>query len=100
MATVLTPSTELDEKQEFVSIADFRQHLSEMLNQAYYLKQTYIITQHKKPVVAMIPLFDEAMVDRLDLFLANEAVRVSLEKEKAGQKSLTQEEMEVELGMK
>ena len=54
-----------------ISIAQVREHLADILNQAIFDKERIVLTRHKKPVGAIVPMEDfellEALEDRLDL---------------------------------
>ena len=77
-----------------LSMATVRKDLAELIGKVQYRKERMIITRHDKPVAALVPVDDAALLekleDRLDLVEALEAIDdydenggVSLERLKA-----------------
>ena len=77
-----------------LSMAAVRKDLAELIGKVQYRKERMIITRHDKPVAALVPVDDAALLekleDRLDLVEALEAIEdydanggVSLERLKA-----------------
>ena len=77
-----------------LSMATVRKDLAELISKVQYRKERMIITRHDKPVAALVPVDDAALLeeleDRLDLVEALEAIEdydvnggVSLERLKA-----------------
>lgn len=77
-----------------LSMATVRKDLAELIGKVQYRKERMIITRHDKPVAALVPVDDAALLEeleeRLDLVEALEAIEdydvnggISLERLKA-----------------
>ena len=53
-----------------VTTAEARKRMSELLNRAAYGKERFILTRHGKELVAIVPLEDVTLLDRLKTLLA------------------------------
>ncbi len=52
-----------------ITTADARKRMSELLNRAAYGKERFILTRHGKELVAIVPLEDVTLLDRLKTLL-------------------------------
>jgi len=52
-----------------VTTAEARKNLSELLNRAAYGGERFVVTRHGKELVAIVPLEDLTLLDRLKTFL-------------------------------
>ena len=61
-----------------VTVSEFRNKISDVINQVGVKGERVILRRNKKDVVAMVPVEDlkilEALEDKLDVFLAKEAL--------------------------
>lgn len=61
-----------------VTIASVRKNLAALVDEVQYRKERVLITRHDKPVAALVPVDDAALLDeledRLDLADAQEAI--------------------------
>jgi len=48
-----------------ITTAEARKHMSELLNRAAYGKERFVVTRHGKELVAIVPLEDVTLLDRL-----------------------------------
>lgn len=48
-----------------ITTAEVRKHMSELLNRAAYGKERFVVTRHGKELVAIVPLEDVTLLDRL-----------------------------------
>lgn len=62
-----------------LSMATVRKDLAKLIGKVQYRKERMIITRHDKPVAALVPVDDAALLeeleDRLDLVEALEAIK-------------------------
>ena len=52
-----------------ITTAEARKRLSELLNRAAYGKERFVLTRHGKELVAIVPLEDVTLLDRLKTLL-------------------------------
>lgn len=52
-----------------VTTAEARKHMAELLNRAAYGKERFVVTRHGKELVAIVPLEDITLLDRLRALL-------------------------------
>lgn len=70
-----------------ITTAQARKHMSELLNRAAYGKERFVVTRHGKELVAIVPLEDVTLLDRLRALLSRKDFEAALaEVEDAGTK--------------
>jgi prevent-host-death family protein len=70
-----------------ITTAQARKHMSELLNRAAYGKERFVVTRHGKELVAIVPLEDVTLLDRLRALLSKKDFEAALaEVEDAGTK--------------
>lgn len=52
-----------------ITTAEARKHMAELLNRAAYGKERFVVTRHGKELVAIVPLEDITLLDRLRALL-------------------------------
>jgi prevent-host-death family protein len=52
-----------------VTTAEARKSMAELLNRAAYAKERFVVTRHGKGLVAIVPLEEVALLDRLRALL-------------------------------
>ena len=73
---------------EHITAAEARKHMAELLNRAAYGKERFVVTRHGKELVAIVPLEDVTLLDRLRALLSKKDFEAALaEMEEAGTKS-------------
>lgn len=71
-----------------ITTAEARKHMAELLNRAAYGKERFVVTRHGKELVAIVPLEDITLLDRLrGLLLKKDFEAAITEIEKSGTKS-------------
>jgi prevent-host-death family protein len=71
-----------------VTTAEARKHMSELLNRAAYGKERFVVTRHGKELVAIVPLEEVTLLDRLRVLLSKKDFETALaEMEDAGTQS-------------
>ena len=53
-----------------VTTAEVRKHMAELLNRAAYGKERFVVTRHGKELVAIVPLEEVTLLDRLRSLLS------------------------------
>lgn len=53
-----------------VTTAEARKHMAELLNRAAYGKERFVVTRHGNPLVAIVPLDEVTLLDRLRSLLS------------------------------
>ena len=53
-----------------ITTAEARKHLAELLNRAAYAKERFVVTRHGQELVAIVPLEEVTLLDRLRALLA------------------------------
>ena len=71
-----------------ITTAEARKHLAELLNRAAYGKERFVVTRHGKELVAIVPLEEVTLLDRLRTLLSKKDFEAALqEMEAAGTRS-------------
>jgi prevent-host-death family protein len=71
-----------------ITTAQARKHMAELLNRAAYGGERFVVTRHGKGMVAIVPLEDVTLLDRLRALLAKKDFEAALaEMEDAGTRS-------------
>ena len=53
-----------------ITTAEARKHMAELLNRAAYGKERFVVTRHGKELVAIVPLEEMTLLDRLRSLLS------------------------------
>jgi len=53
-----------------ITTAEARKHMAELLNRAAYGKERFVITRHGKGLVAIVPLEEVTLLDKLRALLS------------------------------
>lgn len=61
-----------------VTTAEARKNMAELLNRAAYGGERFVVTRHGKELVAIVPLEDATLLDRLRGFLAERDYEAAL----------------------
>ena len=61
-----------------VTTAEARKHMSELLNRAAYGKERFVVTRHGKELVAIVPLEEVTLLDRLRSLLSKRDFEAAL----------------------
>ena len=68
-----------------ITAAEARKHMSELLNRAAYGKERFVVTRHGKELVAIVPLEEVTLLDRLRALLSKKDFEAAIaEMEEAG----------------
>lgn len=71
-----------------ITTAEARKNMSELLNRAAYGKERFVVTRHGNPLVAIVPLEELTLLDRLRSLLAKKEFAAALrEMEQSGTRS-------------
>jgi prevent-host-death family protein len=71
-----------------ITTAEARKHMAELLNRAAYGKERFVVTRHGKELVAIVPLEDITLLDRLRALLLKKDFEAAItEIEESGTKS-------------
>lgn len=71
-----------------ITTAEARKQMAELLNRAAYGKERFVVTRHGKELVAIVPLEDVTLLDRLRALLSKKDFEAAIaEMENAGTKS-------------
>lgn len=62
-----------------VTTAEARKHMSELLNRAAYGGESFVVTRHGNPLVAIVPVGDATLLERLRGLLARKDYEAALE---------------------
>jgi prevent-host-death family protein len=62
-----------------ITTAEARKHLSELLNRAAYGKERFVVTRHGKQLVAIVPLEEVTLLDRLRALLSKKDFEAAIE---------------------
>lgn len=57
--------TENDDRLQQITAAEARRNMSELVNRAAYGGERFVVTRHGKELVAIVPLRDATLLDRL-----------------------------------
>ena len=61
-----------------VTTAEARKNMAELLNRAAYGKERFVVTRHGKELVAIVPLEEVALLDRLRTLLSSKDFEAAL----------------------
>jgi prevent-host-death family protein len=61
-----------------ITTAEARKHLAELLNRAAYGKERFVVTRHGKELVAIVPLEEVTLLDRLRSLLSRKDFEAAL----------------------
>jgi prevent-host-death family protein len=64
---------------EEITTADARKNMAELLNRAAYGKERFVVTRHGKELVAIVPLEEVTLLDRLRTLLSRKDFEAALE---------------------
>ena len=62
-----------------ITTAEARKHLSELLNRAAYGKERFVVTRHGKQLVAIVPLEEVTLLDRLRALLSKKDFEAAIQ---------------------
>lgn len=65
-----------------ITTAEARKHMAELLNRAAYGKERFVVTRHGKELVAIVPLEEVTLLDRLRVLLSKKDFDAALEEVK------------------
>jgi prevent-host-death family protein len=57
--------TDRDESMKQVTTAQARKHMAELVNRAAYGGERFVVTRHGKELVAIVPLQEATLLDRV-----------------------------------
>ena len=63
---------------EEITTADARRKMAELLNRAAYGKERFVVTRHGKELVAIVPLEEVTLLDRLRALLSRKDFEAAL----------------------
>ncbi len=81
-----------------VTTAEARKNMAELLNRAAYGGERFVVTRHGKELVAIVPLEEATLLDRLRGFLAERDYEAAL-REVAEAGTVPWEEVRRDLGL-
>jgi prevent-host-death family protein len=82
-----------------ITTAEARRNMSELLNRAAYGKERFVVTRHGNPLVAIVPLEEATLLDRLRALLARKDFEAALqEMEQSGTRAWDDVRRDLELG--
>jgi len=61
-----------------VTTAEARKNMAELLNRAAYGKERFVVTRHGKELVAIVPLEEVTLLDRLRTLLSSKDCEAAL----------------------
>jgi prevent-host-death family protein len=83
---------------EEITTAEARKNLAELLNRAAYAKERFVVTRHGKELVAIVPLEDVTLLDRLRALVSKKDFEAALQEiENAGIRSWDEVRRELHL---
>jgi prevent-host-death family protein len=62
-----------------ITTAEARKHMAELLNRAAYGGERFVVTRHGKDLVAIVPLEEVTLLDRLRTLLSRKDFEAALE---------------------
>jgi prevent-host-death family protein len=62
-----------------ITTAEARKHMAELLNRAAYGGERFVVTRHGKELVAIVPLEEVTLLDRLRTLLSRKDFEAALE---------------------
>ena len=81
-----------------ITTAEARKHLAELLNRAAYAKERFVVTRHGKELVAIVPLEEVTLLDRLRSLLSEKDFEAAIqEMEDSGTRSWDEVRRELDL---
>jgi len=81
-----------------ITTAEARKQLAELLNRAAYGKERFVVTRHGKGLVAIVPLEDVTLLDRLRALLTRKEFEAALAEVEAS-RTRPWDEVRRELGL-
>ena len=82
-----------------VTTAEARKHMAELLNRAAYGKERFVVTRHGKELVAIVPLEEVTLLDRLRALLSKKDFEAALaEMQEAGTRPWDEVRRELDFG--
>jgi prevent-host-death family protein len=61
-----------------VTTAEARKHMADLLNRAAYGKERFVVTRHGKGLVAIVPLEEVTLLDRLRSLVSKKDLEAAL----------------------
>ena len=61
-----------------ITAGEARKHMAELLNRAAFGKERFVITRHGKDVVAIVPIEEITLLDRLRAVLSKKDIETAL----------------------
>jgi prevent-host-death family protein len=61
-----------------ITTAEARRHMAELLSRAAYGKERFVVTRHGKELVAIVPLEEMRLLDRLRMLLSRKEFDAAL----------------------
>jgi len=83
---------------ENISTADARRQLAELLNRSAYGKERFVVTRHGKEMVAIVPVEDLDLLEKVRSLLRRQDVRAALQ-EAADDELIAWDELREELDL-
>lgn len=81
-----------------ITAAEARKHMAELVNRAAYGKERFVVTRHGKELVAIVPLEEVTLLDRLRALLSKKDFEAAIaEMEEAGTTSWQDVRRELDL---
>jgi len=69
---------------EQITTAEARKQMAELLNRAAYGKERFVVTRHGKELVAIVPLEEISLLDRLRALLSKKEFEAALQEVQDG----------------
>jgi prevent-host-death family protein len=84
---------------EEITTADARKKMAELLNRAAYGKERFVVTRHGKELVAIVPLEEVTLLDRLRTLLSRKEFEAAVaEMNAAGTRPWDEARRDLDLG--
>ena len=81
-----------------ITTAEARKNMAELLNRAAYGKERFVVTRHGKELVAIVPLEEVTLLDRLRALISKKDFEAAVaEMEAAGTKGWVEARRELDL---
>ena len=77
-------SQERRSTMEQITTAEARKQMAELLNRAAYGKERFVVTRHGKELVAIVPLEEITLLDRLRSLLSKKEFEAAVEEVEEG----------------
>jgi len=81
-----------------ITTAEARKDLADLLNRAAYGKERFVVTRHGKELVAIVPLEEVTLLDRLRALLSRKEFERALE-EMEGDDTVAWDDVRRDLGL-